>query len=135
MLYEVKNRFTGKVQFTADIDCADDAAESKKRGLAVLWAVQNGANLYGANLSEANLSGANLSEANLRGAKNIVSFGPVGNEGRICFAVKHEKDIMLKIGCFWGAKKEAIAKVSERYGKNSSYIAMIKAACKVLEGK
>ena len=78
MKYEIKNRYTGAVQFIADIDCAEDAPDSLKRGLAVQWAIDNSANLseanlFGANLSGAylfgaNLSGANLSEANLFGA-------------------------------------------------------------------
>ena len=68
MMYKVTNRFTGAVQFTTFIDCAGDANTSIKRGLAVRWALENGANLSGANLNGANLSGANLSGADLRGA-------------------------------------------------------------------
>jgi hypothetical protein len=93
--FNVTNRFSGAVQFTAEIDCGDDAAPSIKLGLAVKWAVKSranlsradlsganlsgadlsgaylsGANLSGANLSRADLSGANLSGANLSGAKN-----------------------------------------------------------------
>ena len=78
MKYEILNRFTGEVQFTADIECDESALKSVKVGLAVKWAVKNNANLSGANLRDAylsgaylrgaNLSGANLSGANLRGA-------------------------------------------------------------------
>ena len=63
MMYKVTNRFTGAVQFTTFIDCAGDANTSIKRGLAVRWALENGADL-----SDANLRGADLSDANLRGA-------------------------------------------------------------------
>jgi hypothetical protein len=76
--FEVRNRWTNDVQFTAEITCAPDAPVSVKLGLAVKWATENGANLSGANLSGADLSyanlrgadlsGANLSVANLRGA-------------------------------------------------------------------
>jgi hypothetical protein len=68
MQFEIKNRFTGDVQFTAEIECADGASYSLKLGLAVRVAVKSGANLRGANLSGANLRGANLSGANLSGA-------------------------------------------------------------------
>jgi len=73
MKYEIKNRFTGKVQFTAEIDCADDAPTSLKIGLSVKWALMTradkaGANLADANLADANLAGANLADANLAGA-------------------------------------------------------------------
>ena len=68
MKYDVTNRFSGETQFTADIDCADDASEATKRGLAVRWAVGSGADLRGANLSDANLSSADLRDADLRSA-------------------------------------------------------------------
>jgi hypothetical protein len=71
MKFDVLNRFAGAVQFTAEIDCADDAPTSIKLGLAVRWGVKEGANLIGANLIGANLIGANLIGANLDGASLI----------------------------------------------------------------
>jgi uncharacterized protein YjbI with pentapeptide repeats len=73
MKFEIINRFTGAVQFTAEIECAVDALPSVKLGLAIKAAIKekanlSGANLYGANLSGANLYGANLYGANLRSA-------------------------------------------------------------------
>ena len=65
--YDVPNRFSGETLITADIDCADDASEATKRGLAALWAVKSGADLSGANLRGADLSGVDLSGATLRG--------------------------------------------------------------------
>ena len=62
--FEVTNRFSGKVQFIAEIDCEDSASRSFRLGLAAKWALKTGANLVGANLRGANLRGANL-----RGAK------------------------------------------------------------------
>jgi len=64
--FEVRNRWTNAVQFTAEITCAPDASVSLKLGLAVEWARKNGANL-----SDADLSGANLSDADLIGASLI----------------------------------------------------------------
>jgi hypothetical protein len=71
--HEVRNRWTGNVQFTAEIEVTPDMTQPKKLGLAVRWGCQNGAYLRGAylsgaNLRSANLSGANLSDADLRGA-------------------------------------------------------------------
>ena len=65
------------------------------------------ADLSGADLREANLYGVDLSEANLykadlRGAKNIVTFGPIGSRGDFTYAVRHTDCIMVKCGCFWG---------------------------------
>jgi uncharacterized protein YjbI with pentapeptide repeats len=68
MKFEIKNRFSGAVQFTAEIDCAKDEQTSIKIGLAVKWAIKNKADLRGSNLSCSDLSGSDLSGANLRGA-------------------------------------------------------------------
>jgi len=68
MRFDILNRFTGAVQFTAEIDCKPDALPSVKLGLAVKVAFKERANLSGAYLSGAYLSGANLSRANLSGA-------------------------------------------------------------------
>ena len=61
--FDVLNRFSGDVQFTAEIDCSEGQSKSFKLGLAVRWALKNRGSL-----SDANLSGANLSGADLRGA-------------------------------------------------------------------
>ena len=76
--FEVKNRWTGEVQFTAEIECAPTEIPHVKLGFAVRWAFKNkadlrgadlrGANLYGADLDGADLYGANLDGANLGGA-------------------------------------------------------------------
>ena len=71
--FDVLNRFSGAVQFTAEIDCAENETTSIKLCLAVQWAIKSRANLSGANLSaaylsRADLSGADLSRANLSGA-------------------------------------------------------------------
>jgi uncharacterized protein YjbI with pentapeptide repeats len=71
MQYDATNRFTGAVQFTAEIECADDAPRSLKLGLAVRWAIGTHADLVGADLARANLAGADLAGANLAGANGI----------------------------------------------------------------
>jgi len=68
MKFDVLNRWTGAVQFTAEIECADDAVTSVKLGLAVLWGVKNRASLNRANLDGASLDGASLDGASLDGA-------------------------------------------------------------------
>ena len=65
MKFEIKKRFSGAVQFTAEIDERKGVRTSTQVGLAVEWAIKNKANLSGANLRGANLRGANLSGANL----------------------------------------------------------------------
>ena len=66
--FDVTNRFTGAVQFTAEIDCAESEKVGIKLGLAVKWAINTRVSLADANLADANLAGANLARANLAGA-------------------------------------------------------------------
>ena len=66
--FEVRNRWTLEVQFTAQIACRADAHASVKLGLAARWAAANGAYLRSANLSGADLRSANLRSADLRSA-------------------------------------------------------------------
>jgi uncharacterized protein YjbI with pentapeptide repeats len=73
MLYEIKNRFTGSVIYTADLECDENASDAVKLGLAVVAAVKakaylSWADLSGAYLSRTNLSRANLSRTDLSGA-------------------------------------------------------------------
>lgn len=78
-LIEIKNRFSGKVVFSAECmgikACVELAVngDADLRGADLRGADLRGANLRGADLSDADLSdaylrGANLSDANLRGA-------------------------------------------------------------------
>ena len=73
MKFQITNRWSGLVQFEAEIECGADASVGVKVGLAVRWARTNkadlrGAILRGAILRDAILSGADLSGADLRGA-------------------------------------------------------------------
>ena len=63
--FEIKNRFSGVVQFTAEVDCDENAHTHLKIGLAVKAAIASVADLRGADLSGAALSGADLSWADL----------------------------------------------------------------------
>ena len=71
--FEVRNRWTGDVQFTAEITVTPDMLPGVKLGLAVKWARKNGAdlrdtNLRGSNLRYCNLSGSDLRDCNLSGS-------------------------------------------------------------------
>lgn len=66
--FDIKNALTGEVQFTAEIDCAEDADEGVKLGFAVVSGLKLGANLVGADLRGADLRGAYIADANLTGA-------------------------------------------------------------------
>jgi uncharacterized protein YjbI with pentapeptide repeats len=63
--YNIIDRFTGAVLFSAEIECAPHTLPNVKLGLAIKFAVKSGADLGGADLSGAYLIGSNLSRANL----------------------------------------------------------------------
>ena len=66
--FEIRNRWTNAVQFTAEISVKPDMTYAVKLGLAVKWGVKARADLTGANLTGADLTGANLARAYLTGA-------------------------------------------------------------------
>jgi len=65
MKFEVRNRWSGEVQFVAEIEADENTPVSIKLGLAVKWGVKTRANLAGADLTGAYLAGAYLTRANL----------------------------------------------------------------------
>ena len=66
--FRILNEFSRDVQFTAQIDARESSPESYKKGLSVLWALENNVDLRGANLRDADIRGADLRVADLRGA-------------------------------------------------------------------
>jgi hypothetical protein len=120
--FEVKNRCTGAVQYSAEIDCDENSSTPLKLGLAVKWAIETGAylidaylrgaNLEGANLIGANLEvayledayleGANLIGANLIGANlidaNLIHCG-TRSDGHEFYAYVRDGKIWIKAGC------------------------------------
>ena len=91
-----------------------------------------GADLSGADMGGANLGRANLSRVNLGGANRIYSFGPIGEEKRIGYAVAYDGGAMVKLGCFWGTEPEALARIIVKYGVDSDYAAQVALACKIV---
>jgi len=66
--FDVLNRFSGEIQFTAEIDCADSEPHCWKLRLAVQWAIKTGADLSDTDLSGADLSYTDLSYTDLSDA-------------------------------------------------------------------
>ena len=144
MKFEIKNRFTGKVQLVASIKAKKDDFYSLKVGLAVRWAIEHKANLSGANLSGADLSGANLSWADLSGAnlsgannekitiKKIPIQIATGEYHVIIF------DAHMKIGCefhsladWWNFDNERIAQMDGTRSRRfwDTWKALLMAVC------
>ncbi len=68
--FEIRNRWTGDIQFVAEIAADETSPYGFNIALAVKLALGNNADLGGADLGGANLGGANIGGADLGGAKN-----------------------------------------------------------------
>ena len=117
--FDVLNRFTGAVQFTAEIECDEGASVSVKLGLAVRWAVKARANLAGAylagaDLARADLAGANLARANLAGAY-LIDGGQRSDGYRFVGSVKYGA-LMISAGCRYFALADARSHWSKSRG-------------------
>jgi uncharacterized protein YjbI with pentapeptide repeats len=66
--YPIYDDKTCELLFEADIDTTENADEALKKRLAVIWAIEQGESLVGADLSEADLSGLDLSGVDCTGA-------------------------------------------------------------------
>ena len=118
MKFDVLNRFTGDVQFTAEIDCKDDEITSVKLGLAVKWAIKNRASLDEASLVGARLVGARLDRASLVGKRPILQIGGLGSRNAYLTAYNTDKGIKIKTGCFSGSLEEFEDAVKQNHGDN-----------------
>ena len=129
MKFEIKNRFSGEIQFTAEIEAGDDTPTSVKIGLAVKWAVKTRANLAGANLADAYLAGASLAGANLRlkdgseakmvGKRPVLQIGPIGSRAAMLSAYLTDNGVMLQTGCFGPAPlADFVSAVASQHGDN-----------------
>ena len=123
MKYDILNRWTGAVQFTAEIECGDDAPMSIKVGFAVRVAVKAGAYLAGADLAGANLAGANLADANLAGANlgegRFWVDGGTDRRGFRFHALVEGDAITIRAGCRrWATFAEARAHFGDDYRSN-----------------
>ena len=52
MKHEILNRYTGRVQFTAEIDCKETDSLPIKIGKAAMWGIKNGADLSGVGMAK-----------------------------------------------------------------------------------
>jgi len=92
------------------------------------------ADLSSANLRYADLSYADLSSADLRYAEHIIipiTINGLGEECRTGYAIwdNEGKEVFVRLGCFWGTQKEALAAISKKYGSKSGYYQVVKGAC------
>lgn len=118
--------------FDADLRSAD-LRSADLRGANLCGADLSRADLRNANLCNANLCAADLSRADLFGAVGVILFGPIGRDRRIGCSVKHIDGPMVRFGWSWGTLDETTAKIRDKYGENSAYENLVRAACAALD--
>ena len=109
-MIEIKNRYTGKVLYTAKNaqDVRQAVEEAVREGAYLSSANLSDAYLRGANLSGANLRGANLSGANLSDAKNStlsIAMTRILPEGEIIGWKKCRNNVLVKLSIPAHAKR------------------------------
>ena len=120
MKFEIKDRWTGEVQFSTELP-AEIAGEeySLQLGFAVKKAAETRANLAGANLADANLARANLGcGLTLIGKRPYFQIGPVGSESRQFIGYLTDKGLRLRAGCFFGTRDEFLVKLERTHNNN-----------------
>lgn len=154
MKFEIKNRFTGAVQYTCELTAEMAGREySVQLGFAVRSAVAARAYLAGANLTGANLTGANLAYANLTdayltgadltganltdangtkltlvGRRPVLTVGPLGSRFAQLAVFLTNAGVYVRAGCFWNtldAFREAVASTHPTGAHAEEYAAAI----------
>lgn len=111
--YIVRNRYTGAVQFTAQITCAPNTPNSVKLGMAVKWAKLTRAKLTGANLPWANLSEAKIKD----GSSTVTALRgrAVRSDGYEFLIFSLQDGEMIRAGCRTLTLAEFRAHVAAEY--------------------
>ena len=72
MKYNILNRYTNEILFTAEINCDENKRDSIKKRFAVKWAVENNISLENADLKGADLYLSSVNNFNFKNVENIV---------------------------------------------------------------
>jgi hypothetical protein len=141
---KIKNRFTGDVIFTAEVDAS--MSVNLRLGAAVKLAIKARANLADANLTRAYLADANLADAYLAGANlagaNLAGAYLAGANGLLDCGTPHGWRVVVNVfngslriwaGCRSFTFKEAEAHWKKRADRKlmPPLLAYIKAAAKI----
>ena len=129
---EIKSRWSDKVLFAAEANSIKELVEkaveedANLRGADLIGANLRGANLIDADLRGADLRDANLIDANLRGAnlrEDITLVGdypvfqitPIGSRMATLVVFGTNKGVLIKTGCFFGSIDEFATAVEKQH--------------------
>ena len=88
------------------------------RGADLGGADLGGANLCGADLRGADLYGADLRGKKLAGARPFIQIGPIGSRSDYLQAFVTDRGLMIRAGCFFGARDQFELRIVETHGDN-----------------
>ena len=88
------------------------------RGANLRGADLRGANLGGADLGGADLYGAGLGGKKLAGARPFIQIGPIGSRSDYLQAFVTDRGLMIRAGCFFGARDQFELRIVETHGDN-----------------
>ena len=152
--FEIKNRWDGKVLFSAGGETLSDVVQqavqeraylrsadlygadlhgANLRGANLYGADLHGANLYGADLHGANLSGAYDKQLTLVGSRPVFMLGPIGSRCDYLTAYLTDAGVHVRAGCFFDTIEAFRAAVVAEHADNNhgreymAAIAMIEA--------
>ena len=147
--FEIKNRWDGKVLFSAGGETLRDVVQQAVQERANLHGANlHGADLHGANLGGANLGGAYLGGAYLHGAylggadgkkltlvgsRPVFMLGPIGSRCDYLTAYLTDAGVYVRVGCFFDTLEAFRAAVVAEHADNNhgreymAAIAMIEA--------
>jgi hypothetical protein len=113
MKQEIRDRWSGEIKFTAEIEANPTMPLGVRIGLAVKWAIKTGADLTGANLTRADLTRADLTRADLTGAKvhgeeiKRLIASASRSDGYVFYAFEMMAGgVKIMAGCRWFTPKE-----------------------------
>ena len=132
--FEIKNRWDGKVLFSAGGETLSDVVQQAVQERAYL----RKADLYGADLRSADLYGADLSGAydkqlTLVGSRPVFMLGPIGSRCDYLTAYLTDAGVHVRAGCFFDTIEAFRAAVVAEHADNNhgreymAAIAMIEA--------
>ena len=124
MIHKIPRTCTGACCPAYEVEIPDDTPESEGTRVAVVAAVQSGANLDGANLAGAYLARA----LKLIGERPILLLGPLGSRSSYLTAYRTDAGVRLCTGCFFGDVPAFLSRVAMDHGDRPHGVAYRAAA-------
>lgn len=102
MKFEIKNRWAGSVQITAEIGSAENEPAYVRLGRAIKWALKNGADL--------------CDDIKILPGRSVLQLGPIGSRSDWLLAFRTTGGTYVRTGCFVGPLADFEIAVGRTHG-------------------